>query len=305
MDTLTVALWATSLAPPLNGIDAWAARLDAQMAEAREAGARLLVMPEYACEQWLSFAPADLPPAQEIAWMAAQAPAALAAARALARTHDMALVAGTMPAAIGNGAAEHRNRAWLALPDGRLFAQDKLVLTPSEKDPAAWLLTPGDRVAVIEWTGLRLAVLICLDIEMPALAARLAPLDLDLVLVPSMTAGRAGYHRVFDCAKARAIELQAIVCAVGAIGAPERLLGRETNCSGAAAFVPCEPALGDTGLAASIGPWHDVAGPGPMLIARDLPIDRARAARRGGAEVWPGAWSAEHIVIEDPAGGSP
>ena len=52
-DTITLALWATNLGRPLNGLDAWAARVDARMAEAAAAGARMLVMPEYACEQWL------------------------------------------------------------------------------------------------------------------------------------------------------------------------------------------------------------------------------------------------------------
>jgi len=36
----------------------------------------------------------------------------------------------------------------------------------------------GTEVTVVEWEGLRFAALICLDIELPALAARLAPLDL-------------------------------------------------------------------------------------------------------------------------------
>jgi predicted amidohydrolase len=303
MDFVTVALWATNLAVPLNGIEAWAAQIDARMAEAKAAGAKIFVMPEYACAQWLSFAPAGLPPDREIAWMAEQGEGALAAVAPLARRHDMALLAGSMPVATGgNGeAAKPVNRAWLILPDGRLFAHDKLALTPGEMDPAGWDVRPGARVRVIEWEGLRLATLICLDIEMPALSARLAALDLDLILVPSMTSQRAGYHRVFDCAKARAIELQAAVCVVGAIGAPEPVRDRESNCSGAAAFLPCEPALHHHGVADRIGPWDTVDGPGPMLIARDLPIGLIRRSRRGEAEVWPGAWDAGHVVIEDPA----
>ncbi|WP_119460495.1 nitrilase-related carbon-nitrogen hydrolase [Rhodospirillaceae bacterium SYSU D60014] len=307
MELVTVALWATNLAAPLNGIDAWAAQVDAQMAEAKAAGAKLLVMPEYASEQWLSFAPAGLTIDREIAWMAEQGEAALAAVAPLVRKHDMALLAGSMPVADGggNGTAKPRNRAWLILPDGRMIGHDKLVLTPGEKDPKGWDLGTGDRVTVVEWAGLRLAMLICLDIEMPALASRLAPLDLDLILVPSMTAQRSGYHRVFDCAKARAVELQTVVCAVGAIGAPAVLQDRrETNCSGAAVFLPCEPVLDHSGVADRIGPWDAVEGPGPMLIARDLPVGLVRRLRQGDAEVWPGAWSAEHIVIEDPSNGA-
>lgn len=306
MDTLTVALWATNLAVPLNGIDAWAAAVDAQMAEARSQGARLLLMPEYASEQWLSFAPAELTPDREIAWMAAQAEAALAAVRPLARRHDMALLAGSMPHrdaaaedAGDNRVATHFNRAWLILPDGRVLHHDKLVLTPGEKDPNAWNLKTGDTVRVVEWEGLRLTTLICLDIEMPSLAAKLAPLDLDLILVPSMTAYRSGFNRVFDCAKARAVELMTTVAVVGAIGVPERMIRRDSNTSGAAVFVPCERALGESGTADRIGPWSEVDGPGPMLIARDLPVGRIRQIRRGAAEAWPGPWDAGHVTIEE------
>src|SRR3546814_3572620 len=54
----SLALWATNLATPLNGLEAWAAHVEAKLAEAAAAGAKLLVMPEYACEAWLSFKPA-------------------------------------------------------------------------------------------------------------------------------------------------------------------------------------------------------------------------------------------------------
>ena len=295
MDAITVALWAANLAVPLNGVAAWAAGIEAKMAEAKADGARLLVTPEYHCQQWLSFAPDRIRPHEEIAWMASQGPAALEAVRPLARKYGLGLLAGTMPAPDGNGG--YLNRAHLFLPDGREIRQDKLCLTPAERDPAAWCLQTGQEVAVVEWEGLRFATLICLDIEQPALAARLAPLDLDLILVPSMTSKLSGFHRVFGCARARAIELMTTVCAVGAIGVPERLARRDSNTSAAAAFVPCEEALGFTGVPAALSPTARTTGAGPMLIASDLPVGITRELRRGRAEVWPGAWSADYVIV--------
>ena len=297
MDTITVALWAANLEPPLNGVPAWAAGIEQKMAEARVDGARLLVTPEYHCQQWLSFAPAGIRPHEEIAWLASQGPAALDAVRPLARTYGLGLMAGTMPVPDGRGG--FRNRAHLFLPDGREIRQDKLCLTPAERDPAAWCLETGREVALIEWEGLRFAVLICLDIELPALAARLAPLDLDLILVPSMTSKLSGFHRVFGCARARAIELMTVVCAVGAIGVPERLSRRESNTSAAAAFLPCEDVLGSTGVPAALSPTARTVGAGPMLVASDLPVGLVRALRRGKAEVWPGAWQADAVTIRE------
>jgi predicted amidohydrolase len=301
MDKITVALWAANLARPLNGIDAWAAAVETQVAEAAAAGARIFVMPEYVSEHWLGFAPAEIGITEEVAWMAEQGVAALEKIRPLAARFDVAILAGTMPVAHENG-RDYLNRAWLILPDGRLIAYDKVVLTPSEKNPAGWSLVPGARIRIVEWEGLRFAPLICLDVEMPALAHRLASCDLDLILVPSMTSLRSGFRRVFDCAKARAVELQTIVCAVGAIGVPARLKARgESNTSGAAAFTPCETALGCDGIAAAIDPASEAEGAGPMLVARDLPVGPVRALRHGAAEVWPGPWSADHLTIEPGA----
>lgn len=297
MDTLTIALWAANLEPPLNGAEGWAAGVEAKMKEAKSDGARLLVTPEYHCQQWLSFAPDGIKPHEEIPWLAGQAPAALAAVRPLARRYGLGLLAGTMP--VPNGAGGYLNRAHLFLPDGREIVQDKLCLTPAERDPAAWCLETGHEVAVVEWEGLRFATLVCLDIELPALAARLTPLDLDLILVPSMTSKLSGFHRVFGCARARAIELMTTVCAVGAIGVPERLTRRESNTSAAAAFLPCEEVLGSTGVPAALSPTARTTGAGPMLIASDLPIGLVRSLRRGKAEVWPGAWPADAVTIRE------
>ncbi|SME89529.1 Predicted amidohydrolase [Tistlia consotensis] len=302
-DSLKVALWATNIAQPLNGLDGWAALVDRRMAEARAQGAELLVMPEYCSEQWLSFAPAELKLTDEIAWMAAQSEAALAAIRDLPAKHDMALLAGTLPVPFDpqdDSVPPFLNRAHLLLPDGRIVRQDKLCLTPGERDPAGWNLSTGDAVKIVEWKGVRLATLICLDVEMPALSSLLAPLDLDLLLVPSMTSKLSGYSRVFGCAKARAVELQCAVATVGVIGSAATGKPREGNVSGASLFVPCEEPLGHTGKVAEVPPAGSAEDAGPLLVA-EVPLATIRELKQGKAEVWPGAWRADHVkaVKED------
>lgn len=298
----SLALWATNLAKPLgtfgNGLEAWAAHVEAKMAEAAKAGAKLLVMPEYACEAWLSFKPQGLAPEREIAWMAEQAPAAIDLLRGLPEKHGIALLAGSMPWPFQDG---YSNRAFLLLPDGRVIPQDKLSLTPGEQDPESWDLLPGKEVHLVEWQGLRIVTLICLDIEMPALSQKLAPLRPDLILVPSMTGKLSGYSRVFGCAKARAVEL---MCAVGACGTVGRAPGttqNPTNVSGCALYLPCEPSLGMNGVLESIPPVAEHEGDGPLLFAHDIPFAEIRRLRESGAEVWPGAWKADHIsIVEEP-----
>lgn len=298
-DTLTIALWATNLSVPVNGLAGWAARVEAKMAEAAGAGAKILVMPEYAAEQWLSFKPEGLKPTEEIGWMADQAAEALALLKPLPEKYGVALLAGTMPWRAEEGC---RNRAWLLLPDGRAIHQDKLALTPGEQDPDSWHLATGDEIRIVEWEGLRLAMLVCLDVEMPALSSLLAPQNVDLLMVPSMTYYLSGYSRVFGCAKARAVELMSAVAVTGCVGAAPGTTQNDQNVSGCAVYMPCETELGFTGIHSTIGPVDtDVVdgnqGDGPFLIARDIPIGVIRQKRAGAAEVWPGAWSAKHVSI--------
>ncbi|RIL10353.1 nitrilase, partial [bacterium] len=230
--TLDLALWAADVAFPVAGPDAWVADLDARLAECAASGVDLLMLPEYACLRWLTYAPDDVPITGEAAWLARQADAVLPRLPDLARRHGVALLAGTMPAA-GAGGTGLRNRAHLFLPDGRHAVQDKLCLTPIERDASVWAhLAAGDGVTVVAWRGLRVAVVVCLDVEQPALAALLQPQDLDLVLVPSMTSRPSGYHRVFDCAKARAVELMCPVAVVGTVGTQVRLGEATTNVAG-------------------------------------------------------------------------
>ncbi|HEX9585814.1 MAG TPA: nitrilase, partial [Gammaproteobacteria bacterium] len=96
-DILSVALWATNLAAPVNGTDAWVDNVDEQMRQAAKAGARLLMMPEYAAEQWLSFAPRRLEASEEIPWLASRSEAVLSALKPLPARYGIALLAGTMP----------------------------------------------------------------------------------------------------------------------------------------------------------------------------------------------------------------
>jgi predicted amidohydrolase len=310
MESLTAALWAINLEPPATTLAAWVAGVEARLAEAQAAGARLLVLPEFACAQWLSFAPPGLPVNQQVPWLASLTGEALDALRPLPARYGVALLPGTMPLAAPGyqeGAHRHLNRAWLLLPDGSAFTQDKLCLTPSEQDPAGWLLTPGATVNVIPWDGLRVAIVVCLDVEFTSLWARLAKLDLDLVLVPAKTDMLSGYYRVFGCAKARAIELQTIVCVVGAVGTPLGNPTVDTVVGGAAAFLPCEAALGGTGIASALEPHAAASGLSPLLYASDLPVGFCRQIRHGAAEaeVWPGSWTADRITVVDPANAQP
>jgi hypothetical protein len=117
-----------------------------------------------------------------------------------------------------------------------------------------------------------------------------------------MTSLRSGYNRVFGCARARAIELATVVAAVGARGSYLHPAGDPvTNHSGASVFLPCEAALGFDGLGPALAPADGGTDDGPLLIASGLPIEHCRTLRAGAAEVWPGPWTADHLILATDA----
>lgn len=296
-DTLSIAHWVTNLATPVASLEDWCALLGQQMVKARGEKADILLIPEYISEHWMHFAPADQPETEEIAWMAAQAQSILPALQDIVTTTGVALVAGSMPWPKEDGTG-FTNRSWFLFPDREASFHDKLVMTPFEKDPQSWELEIGQQVNIIEWRGFRMTILICLDIEMPALSCLLSAQDLDLILVPSQTEKPSGYHRVFDCAKARAIEMLTAIAVVGCVGAPEKGGQKRSNYhSGAAVYVPCEEAFGFTGIFADLPVSPGSTQPGELLIARDIPLGKIRAIRHGKPEVWPGPWSAEQVKV--------
>ncbi len=307
-ESLTLALWAVNLGHPVAGLDAWLGLVDRQMAEAKRSGAELFVLPEYVSAHWLAERGSTIAPDRVIAHMAEIGASVLPELENLARRHDMGLIAGSMPVACGtqaDGSAGFVNRAWILLPeqDGRVrrHRHDKIVLTPGEQDRRGWHLATGAEIGIHTWRDLRFTVLICLDIEMPRIADLLIERNLDLVIVPSMTSQMSGYHRVFDCAKARAIELYAAVGAVGCIGNSGNLNGAEANCSGAALYLPCEMAFAQgSGSVDSVGPFSGIEGPGPVLIAT-APIGELRRRRKSGAEVWQGRIPAFPLALAETA----
>lgn len=290
---MKVALWAMNLAHPVASLDDWAKLVDSQVAAAKKQGAEVFLMPEYSAMHWLHFVTEKVSVPEQLVLLGKHTAKAAVLMSEIAVKHTMLLVSGSFPVPRPELNPSHTNSAHIHFPDGKTIVQDKLCLLPSEKDPTDWSFSAGTHFHSFEWQGYRMAVVICLDIELPALSAKMAGLQLDLILVPSMTSKLAGYHRVFDCAKARAVELFAAVAVVGTIG---KVAGCGPYISGASIFLPCEEKFGHTGVLARIAPSDTAEGAGPLLV-QDVPLAEIRQMRLEGAEVWPGAWTADHVVL--------
>lgn len=299
-DHISLTLWAADLSRPLAGPGDWLANLETVAQEAKAEGSALLVAPEYVSEQWLTYAGPDIAPTEEAAAMASAGEALIPGIQQIAADVGIDILAGTWPIADADG--RHRNAAYFFFADGsNPVIQRKLCPTPAERSPEAWHIASGSDLQLFDWQGLTAAMVTCLDIELPALSARLAAEapDLDLILCASMTEKRSGYNRVFGCAKARAVELMTTVAVVGVIGATPLGTPRP-NTSGAAVYIPCEPELGFDGRFAEIGPFDggDPQDPlGPRLHAKDIPVGAIRRLRQSQPEVWPGAWTDRGVTV--------
>jgi len=299
--TLTIAHWVANYGTVVKSAQDWCDLLESQLERAKAEGAEVLLIPEYCSEGWLHYAPADLPPTGEVEWMGGQSQIVYRIMQELVKKTGVALVAGSMPWPQENGAG-FTNRCWFLFPDREPVFHDTLVMTPFEKDPASWELEVGKDVKVIEWRGFRLAILICLDIEMPILSCKMSMLDIDLIFVPSQTSKPSGYHRVFGCAKARAVEMLTALAVVGCVGSPHLAdKKRDAYHSGASLYLPCEEAFGYTGIWAEIPVSSGKDLPGEMLISRNVPLGKIRAIRHGKPEVWPGPWNADGVKITEAA----
>lgn len=158
--------------------------------------------------------------------------------KSLLNRPDKVVVLGTAP----HWDAERgvlTNRAPILIGD-RVLHQDKLHLTPWES-----AFSPGTELRLWEFAGLRFAVVICLDIEIPEISARLRGAGVDVVLVPSATETILGVERVDRCASARAVELGAVVGVSHLTGkAPSDLI--DENVGRTAVYFPSQAAFRDS-----------------------------------------------------------
>jgi len=228
---------------------------------------------------------------------------ALDAIAAMAAAHGVSVLAGTIPFATTapDGSPAFYNRAWLLTPGGMRHAQDKLSLTPLEAAGAGGTTLHGDTIHVFNWKGLRTAIIICLDSEFTHLWARLGQLNLDLILIPAKTDMITGYNRVFSCARARAIELQTVVCVLGAVGVPFGQIATDTGVGGASVFLPCDVGVSLDGIHAALPPQTAAMMSDHVLVAADIPVGACRRLRNGHAEaeVCPAMWKADHLEVVD------
>lgn len=201
---------------PLDVLSNWQTyedKLSSWVSEAADAGAELLVFPEYGAMELATLAglgvAADLEGSLHA--VAERLDRADAIHSVLAQEHNVHILAASGPA---HGHPRPFNRARLITPGGQIGVQDKQIMTRFEREE--WDVAPGGPLQLFETDLGRIGVLICYDCEFPLLGRALS--NADLLLVPSCTEALAGYWRVRIGAMARALENQCVSIMSSVVG---------------------------------------------------------------------------------------
>jgi predicted amidohydrolase len=231
---MKIALCAANMEKPVSGLDDFLSRITDIVKSQK--GADIIVFPEYFTMKLLDFAPKGLKIIEEIPCISSLVTKNSSHVSKLSSEENVAILFGTMPVSKGG---EYRNRAVIFFPDGTKEFQDKLHLTPSEKQRDGWFLNAGDKLNSFEFGGKEFGIMICHDTTSADMAFNLKDKGVDIILVPSMTETETGidsHSYIFDHAKEISEKFSLKVLVVGAIGSQHLANRTETNVGGAAFY---------------------------------------------------------------------
>lgn len=232
----------------LNSWHDYQAKIQRWVAEAGAEQAKILLFPEYFSMELASLfgQPVYSSLSKQLAAMQTVHDDFVALFKGLAQQHDCIIQAGTFPVAIEDGV--YRNRAYVFMPDGSIDFQDKLMMTRFENEQ--WLIKGGQELKCFDTEYGKIAINICYDSEFPLLARKQVEAGCVLILVPSCTDTRAGFHRVKIGCQARALENQCYVVQSSLVGVAEWSEAVDVNVGTAAVYTPVDRGFPDNGILA-------------------------------------------------------
>jgi predicted amidohydrolase len=272
---MTRAISIATAAYPLSQfstLGAYKDKLASWVAEAVARRAELLVFPEYGAMEYAAATGAAGSDLQaSLAAVASVMPAMDAVHADLARRHRVHILASSGPCPRAPGRIV--NAARLFAPSGAMGVQDKLMMTPFERD---WGVAPGDGLQVFETDIGRIGIAICYDSEFPLLVRAQAEAGADIILIPSCTEFVSGFHRVRTAALARALENGCVTVQSPTVGDAPWSPAVDYNSGAAGVFVPSERGLSDTGVLA-VGVLN-----APGWVTATVDLERLRHVRTSG-----------------------
>jgi len=229
---------------PISCIEDFVHQVEFFVHSAKDYKAHFILFPEFFTMQLLSYIN-EPAPALAVRRLARLAPEYEALFIRLAKETGIYIIGGTHPV-FQRGKVF--NAAHLFTPNGQVFRQKKVHLTPTESGP--YQLSRGHGLYLYHTDFGNIAILICYDVEFPEVARVMAEAGAEILFVPSCTDGREGFCRVRYCAQARAIENQIYVAMTGTVGNLPLVPYMATNYGQAAILTPSDYFFARDGIAA-------------------------------------------------------
>ncbi|MDD3178921.1 MAG: bifunctional GNAT family N-acetyltransferase/carbon-nitrogen hydrolase family protein [Opitutaceae bacterium] len=189
----------------------------------------------------------------------------------LAAKYGFTIIGGSHPVKAGRNL---RNICHVCLPNGQIFEQAKLHITPNERK--WWGISGGTGLQVVDTPKARIGVLICYDIEFPETARFLADAGAEIIFVPFCTDNRPSFLRVRHCAAARAIENQIYVALAGNVGNLPDVENMDVQYGQSVVLTPSDFAFARDGVVGEADANEET-----VLIC-DVDLDDLHAARNDG-----------------------
>lgn len=197
-----------------------------------------LVLPEYFSTQLLYTMPHRANFVDSVYDLAARCEEISSILKNLALEYQLYIVGGSTPQ-VRNG--KLYNVSCFITPSGNIYYQDKLHVTPAERD--GWGITPGEAIKIFETPLGRVAIQICYDIEFPEISRLLAFAGVEIVFVPFNTDEQKSYNRVHMLAQARAVENYMYVVTSALVGNMPTMRNYLINYGRSAIYTPSDVAF--------------------------------------------------------------
>jgi len=208
-----------------------------------------LLFPELFTVQLFSMMDPAISPRDAIAQLADMTDRYIAMFVEKAKSKGLYIIGGSHPVRVGD---EIRNVAHLFTPSGQVHTQDKLHVTPNEREEYG--IMPGEGIKVFETSHARIAINVCYDVEFPELARLQARAGAEVLFVPFSTDERRAYLRVRYTAQARAVENVIYSVLAGNVGNLPQVENFLINYGQAAICTPSDFAFPTDGIAGTADP---------------------------------------------------
>lgn len=231
------------------------------VSEAAQAGATLLVFPEYGAMELTALVPNGHDLKAGLAELQPLFAPYCDLWRRLAQIYGVTILAPSFPV-LQDGV--YRNLALVFGACGTEATQAKLHMTRFETEE--WGIAAGREMIALDLGPALAGIAICYDVEFPAQVKALIDAGCSLILAPSCTDTDAGYTRVSISARARAIENQCFVVMASTVGTAPWSPAVDVNTGAGGIYGPADRGFPADGIIAQ-GPYNT---PGWTYAALDF-----------------------------------